>query len=297
MKPWVVFTLVSALLFALGNALQKQALAGRLPLQSVGAMAARPLRFVRAFAANRTWLLGTALTLVAVAAETQALGLGEASAVKPLSGIQSVFVLAIGVAVLGEQLTPREWLGMGIMLGGVWALALEPGDATPVARSTAASVALGIGIGGSVALAAALADRRRERPAREWSPALAAGAFFGLGDVLVKAGFESTHRQVGSVDLSRADTLGALLLAPEFQLGIAFAAGAFLLQQLAFSRGRVSLAAPVVGLGATALVVLLGVGFLGESLGAGRALGVGLSLLGTWLISGSGGPGPRLAAA
>jgi transporter family protein len=297
MNSWVVFTLVSALLFALGNALQKHALAGRLPLQSVAAMAARPLRFVRAFAASRTWLLGTALTLVAVAAETQALGLGEVSAVKPLSGIQSVFVLAIGVAVLGEQLTAREWLGMAVMLGGVWALALEPGDATPAARSTAASVGLGIGIGAAVALASAFADRGRERPAREWSPALAAGAFFGLGDVLVKAGTESTRRQIGSVDLSRADALGTLVLAPEFQLGIAFAAAAFLLQQLAFSRGRVSLAAPVVGMGATSLVVLLGVGFLGESLGAGRALGIGLSLLGTFLLAGSGGRPPGLASA
>jgi drug/metabolite transporter (DMT)-like permease len=88
-------------------------------------------------------------------------------------------------------------------------------------------------------------------------------------------------------DLSRANTLAALVATPGFQLGVGLAAAAFLLQQLAFSRGRVSVSAPVVGVGATLLVVLLGVTFLGESLGAGRSLGVGLTALGTLLLAGS----------
>jgi uncharacterized membrane protein len=58
----------------------------------------------------------------------------------------------------------------------------------------------------------------------------------------------------------------------------------------------VSLSAPVVGVGATACVVMLGVAFLGESLDAGRALGVSLSVLGAWLLAGSQEPRPRLAA-
>ena len=58
-----------------------------------------------------------------------------------------------------------------------------------------------------------------------------------------------------------------------------------------------SVSAPVVGVGATLLVVLLSVSFLGESLGAGRALGVVLTTLGALLVTGSQEPGPRLAAA
>jgi len=218
-KPWVAYALLGALLFAVGNALQKHALVGRVPAQSVRTMAARPLRFFLSFARSRTWLLGTAVTLAAVAAETQALGLGEASAVKPLSAIQSVFVLALGVAVLGERLLAREWLGVAVMLGGVWLLALEPGDSAAIPRSTGATLTLGIGVAGAVALAAALADRHPTRPAGEWSPALAAGAFFGLGDVMVKAGTESVRARMGDFDLSRADTLLALVAAPGLQLG------------------------------------------------------------------------------
>jgi len=285
-KPWVAYALLGAVFFAVGNALQKHALVGRVPAQSVRGMAARPLRFFLSFARSRIWLLGTAVTLAAVVAETQALGLGEASAVKPLSAIQSVFVLAIGVALLGERLLAREWLGVAVMLGGAWLLALEPGDSAPVTRSSGALVALGIGVAGAVALAAALADRHPTSPAGEWSPALAAGAFFGLGDVMVKAGTESVRVRMGGFDLARADTLLALVAAPGFQLGIGFTAAAFLLQQLAFSRGRVSVSSPVVGVGATLLVVLLGVSFLGESLGAGRSLGVGLTALGTLLLAG-----------
>jgi uncharacterized membrane protein len=297
LEPWVAFTLLGALLFALGNALQKFGLAGSLVSPRVQALAAQPLRLLRAFARSRAWLLGTALTLVAVAAETQALALGEASAVKPLSAIQSLFVIAIGITILGERLARREWLGVLIMLCGVWALALEPGDAHFVARSAGATVALGIGVAGSVALAAALSDRHPARPAGEWSPALAAGAFFGLGDVMMKVATESVHVRIGGFDLSRADTLAALVSTPGFHLGVGLTAAAFLLQQLAFSRGRVSLSAPVVGVGATAFVVVLGVAFLGESFGAGRSLGVGLTVLGTWLLARNEEANPRPATA
>jgi uncharacterized membrane protein len=103
--------------------------------------------------------------------------------------------------------------------------------------------------------------------------------------------------RLGSFDLSRADTLAALLGTPGLYLGVFATAAAFLLQQLAFARGRVSLSAPVVGAGATAFVVVLGVAFLGESLGAGRSLGVGLSVLGAWLLAGSREPGAETAAA
>jgi uncharacterized membrane protein len=231
-----------------------------------------------------------------VAAETQALALGEASAVKPFSAIQSLFVVAIGVGILGERLVRKEWLGIGLMLGGVGVLALEPGDANFVARGTGPTVALGIGVAGGVALALALGGRH---PASvgEWSPALAAGALFGLGDVMMKVATERVRVRLGSFDVSQGDTLAVLVGAPGFSLGIAATATAFLLQQLAFSRGRVSLSAPVVGVGATACVVVLGFTFLGESLGGGRLLGVGLCVLGTWLLAGSQEPGSRLAAA
>lgn len=295
LEPWAAFTLLGALLFAVANALQ-YGLAGRLPGQDLQVMA-RPLRLLRAFARSPAWLLGTALTLAAVAAETQGLALGEATAVKPFSAIQSLFVVAIGVGILGERLARKEWLGVGVMLCGVFALALEPGDAHFAARGTGATVALGLGVAGGVALALALAGRHPGRAAGEWSPALAAGALFGLGDVMIKMATEAVHAQLGSFDLSRADTLAALVGTPGFHLGIAAAAAAFLLQQLAFSRGRVSLSAPVVCVGATACVVVLGVAFLDESLGAGRAFGVGLSVLGSWLLAGSEEPGPRLAAA
>jgi len=296
-KPWVAFTLLGALLFAIGNALQKHGLTGRLPPLTARAAAAGPLRFFGAMARSPVWLLGTAITLVAVAAETQALGLGELSAVKPLSRIQSVFVLGIGGVILGERLLRVEWLGLAVMLAGVWLLALEPADAVVSAHATAANAALGIGVASAIALAVVLGDRHAAHGSGEWAPALAAGALFGLGDVMMKAGTEGVRARLGGFDLARGDAAAALVACPEFQLAIAFSAGAFLLQQLAFSRGRVSLVAPIVGVGATALVVVLGVAFLGESLGRGRALGIGLTLLGTLLVAGREARGPRLAAA
>ena len=71
-----------------------------------------------------------------MALETQALGDGDVSVVKPLSRVQGVFVLLIAVSFLHERLRPLEWVGAVVVaLGGVM-LAREPSDSLFFAPTT-----------------------------------------------------------------------------------------------------------------------------------------------------------------
>jgi multidrug transporter EmrE-like cation transporter len=106
-----------------------------------------------------------------------------------------------------------------------------------------------------------------------------------MGDVVMKVGTEVARERTGHFDLSRSGTIETLLGTPEFHLALVLGLAAFLVQQLAFSRGRLSLVAPVVTVGATAVAVLVGSVLLGESMDRARISGIGAVLLGTLLLA------------
>jgi len=293
-KPYVALALTAALLFAWGNALQKHGLASRLPPLPLRTVA-RPLWLLRALVRNPPWLLGLALTFVAVGLETQALAIGDVSVVKPLSRVQSVFVIAIGVGVLGERLARTAWLGVAGILAGGFLLALAPADEIPYAPSAAARLMAGLGVGSLVAIVLAVGRGRRDARGGEVRLAFASGLLFGLGDAMMKTGTEAVRTTLGGFDLASAPTLAALLATPGFHLSLAATAAAFVLQQVAFSRGRVSVSAPVIGVGGARVAGGGGAALLRESVTATRVMGVAMVAAGTLLLGGREERAPRLA--
>lgn len=294
MAPYVVVTVAAALLFACGNALQKHGISHRLAPLPIATLVRRPLTFAADLARNPLWMTGCAVTVVAFGLETQALGMGDLSVVKPLSRIQSVFVLAIGACLLGERLSRLEWLGIGVMVFGVAWLASEPPDAVSYVPATATSCAVALAIVAVVAVQLSFAGRGPGRSG-EISIAVASGTLFGLGDVMMKMGAEGVRVETGGFDLATGSTLAGLVATPEFHLSIGVTALAFGVQQLAFSRGRVSLIAPVIGGGATLLAAGLGFALLREPLEAGRLVAIGIVIAGTLLIAEGGESGSRTA--
>jgi drug/metabolite transporter (DMT)-like permease len=284
-EPWVALTLAAALLFAVGNALQKRGVHGRITSSSAWAFLGELPRVVAALLRSPSWMLGLAVTLAAVALETQALAFGDVTAVKPLSRIQALFVLAIGVGVLRERLRRSEWLGVGVMLVGAALLIAEPGEARAHAPGAPLSVAAGLGVAALVAGGLRIAERGRSRVLREHAPALAAGACFGLGDVLMKAATQVVRGRTGGFDVASTGTLASLASTVEFALSLCAMSLAFALQQLAFSRGRVSLVIPLIGVAGTLAVVLLGAALLREPVGPARAAGMATLLAGTLLVA------------
>jgi len=79
--------------------------------------AAQPLRSITAKAFVFLALSGLA-TGASWLCYYQALKLGPASQVAPIDKLSVVLVAIVGVAVLGEQLSLRNWLGVLLMTGG-----------------------------------------------------------------------------------------------------------------------------------------------------------------------------------
>jgi transporter family protein len=55
----------------------------------------------------------------------RALKLGPASQVAPIDKLSVVFVAILGVVALGEHLSLKQWLGVGLVSGGALVLALQ----------------------------------------------------------------------------------------------------------------------------------------------------------------------------
>jgi multidrug transporter EmrE-like cation transporter len=100
----------------------------------------------------------------------------------------------------------------------------------------------------------------------------------------MKAATDVVRAGTGGFSLTSADTLTSLAVAPELVLSIIATTLAFTIQQIAFSRGRVSLVVPLVGVAGTAVVVLLGATLLREQVSAARAASIVVMLAGTVLI-------------
>jgi len=284
-EPYVGLVLLGSLLFAVGNVMQKRGIPAWIGSHSVASLARRPGAMLRALVRSPIWLFGLALTAIALGVETQALGQGDVSVVKPLSRMQTVFAVGLAAVLMRERLAAREWLGVAIVVVGAVLLGLEPVDTNVHAPSTAASFATA---GGIVLVAALLVGLPEAGPAAlrgELGLGLAAGLLFGLGDVMVKAGTEIARGPAGLFDLTQASSAVALLETSQLHLGVFATLAAFLLQQAAFARGRVSVVVPAIGAGGMLVVVLLGVLLLHETLGGERIVAIVVVIAGTALLT------------
>lgn len=78
--------------------------------------------------APRTWLFLTLSGLATGASWVcyfRALKMGEASKVAPVDKLSVVLVALFAVIFLGERPVPREWAGIGLVVAGVFVLALK----------------------------------------------------------------------------------------------------------------------------------------------------------------------------
>ncbi len=140
-RPWLVWALLSAVFAAL------TAIFAKVGLRQIDSDFATLLR---------TYVIAAVLTLLVVAtgkwsnpatipANTglflvlsglatgaswlcyfRALRVADASLVAPIDKLSVVFVVLFAVAFLGERVSPRNWLGIALVAGGVLLLALKP---------------------------------------------------------------------------------------------------------------------------------------------------------------------------
>lgn len=284
MPDYVLLTLASSLVYATASALHKHGIATRLPAFALGDVFSRFGELLAAMLKNRVWLLGFAVIPLGFGLEIQAVSMGDISVVRPLSRIESAFSVLIGVTLLGERLAPREGVGVFTMIAGALVLALES-EPERAFVPDAASTALALGAAGALAVGLLVAQSLRpDRVAPEYGLAAGAGLGFALSDTMMKLATSVVKETTGSFRIASAQTVGVLFQSPEFWLFVAIAISAFLVLQIAYSHGRVSVIAPVAGIAGTLLTVLLGSALLREPLSVGRVMGVLVMVAGIALV-------------
>jgi drug/metabolite transporter (DMT)-like permease len=275
------FLLVSVVLQGAAMVLQKQRVAALSAGVGLGSVLRRPARFFAPLARDPLWLLGWVLTIAGALSGLQALSVVDLSLMQALGKLQLLVVVGAGVALLGERLDGSEWMALVVM--AVAAASLSQG----VERDTGAVVATRTSLAFTcVSLALViplwLASRKRSG-ASEVAHGLAAGAFFGCGDLLVKAATGQVREATG--DFHALASLAALAGTPELAVALPCYGVGIVVVQGAFSVGRVSLVGPVVALTGSLLPIVFGVTVLGESLSPARVCGMAGMLAATAMLS------------
>lgn len=287
----------SAALGAAGSVLQKQRVATRAPEVPLGTILRRSGSFFGPLFRDPGWLLGAVLGFAGAITGLQALAWLDLSVTKALGRLETVFVILLGVAILGERIRTTEVVGIALLLAGASLLTAYgvPASAGRTSRETHA--ALAAVVAGFVAVAGFLArSGTRIRP--ELALAAAAGALFGMADILTKGATQvvSASSATGGFSVASPSSMTALLTTFEFAPALVGYTIGIILVQAAFSVGRVSVIGPVTAIGSLLLPIAFGVLALGENASGPRLAGIAAILLGSLVLARSGGRAPESGA-
>lgn len=186
----VAVAIASAVLYDIGYILEKKGLGG------VEALGLHPVALVREAARSRRWAAGFVAMLGGLALQVLALTMAPVSVVQPILAGGLIALAAAGSRLLGERLTRRDAVALGLVLLAVLATALSAHGATELARRVPGGKFVALAV--PVALLAALAARvggarpaggggRRRTERGLVGLAVGAGLFYGLGAIAEKA--------------------------------------------------------------------------------------------------------------
>jgi uncharacterized membrane protein len=263
--------------------MQKHGVATRLPRLTWETLRRDWIGIVRALLGNWLWLAGILVGFTGAVMFAVALAIGELTIVQPLVNLNMLVAMAIGVFILGERLARGEWVGGLLMIIGAAVLGLSLGGVEAIVQ-TRTGVAAGVRGLSAVGIASVLLVMSLARliPSfrKELAYALAGGLSFGLGNMLLKT---------ASLSLSEAApgiVAGAMALILDWATWGVVAGNAvgFVLFQMAFSHGRVSVVNPLNTISSSLLPVAAGFAVYGERSDLLRVLGIVVVLAGTAVL-------------
>ena len=250
----VLAALAAAASFGAGSALQHQ------QAHQASTASVPPHRALARLARRRRWLAGIALAAAAYGWQATALTFGPLALVAPIAATDLVFALALAAWWSRQRMHKRDWLGCGLVVGGVGCfLAASPPSPGRSAASAAGWLAAFAAVTVIAGLAAGAAVAARGT-VRAGLLAAAGGAVFGL-TAAVTLSFTRLLRVVGLVP-----ALGSW----EPWTLIALGATGLLLSVAAYQAGSLAASLPVIDTVEPIASVLIGTMVFGEHL-AGSA--------------------------
>lgn len=276
---------ISSLLQAVGQAVQKQAVAAAVPegrLPGVGTSARSAMSALR----DKRWMLGMALGIAGAVVGIEAVASGDVVVVVPLFGLTIAFSLVIGAVWLNERLSAAEWLGLVWLLAGAAVLATSDGARSARAPGLEESAALWLATSCAAGMVLLLSSRSRRPVGLEVGFALSAGAMLALGNVLLKVALEQTRASHGAVSVADASSLWVMAGNPVTALFLLAQGAGVALLQAAYAAGRLSFLAPFRSVTTIGLTALFAGTLLREELGTVRLLAIAAISLGmAWIVA------------
>ncbi len=183
----IVLALISALLFALGSALQQTA---GVAAPSEGASTALLLRMAR----RPMWLAGIASDGLGFVTQAAALGVGRLAVVQPLLVTSVVFALPLGARLSGLRVHRSDVAAAGLVVVALVAFLVIARPSGGRSEAPLGDWLIALAICAAVCAPLALLARRAPPPRRAALLAAAAGILFALSAALTKAVVDELHR-------------------------------------------------------------------------------------------------------
>lgn len=261
-----ILTLVSGLLSGIGHSIQRHGL-DKLPELTPRAFYKRNIRLLLAIFTTPIWILGAILSVSGALLRWQAFSMGDVSFLKPLTNINILIVIIVGVLFLGEIIRRFEWLGISSLLIGVFVLSLfaqerflDTYNVFWYAISTLVCFVL-------VILFAFIGSQlQRTGKEKELMFAISSGILYGIATIYLKAMTIEVIQVLGYFSVLDLLSILVLVTRPSFWLYLIGSIVAYFLLQCAYSRRRVSVAFPVNNSLSTLVPIIIAALVFGDSL-------------------------------
>ena len=261
-----ILTLVSGILSGIGHSIQRYSL-DKLPELTPRAFYKHNIRLLLAIFTTPIWLLGAILSVSGAFMRWQAFSMGDVSFLKPLTNINILIVIIVGVLFLGEIIRRFEWIGISSLLIGVFVLSffaqerfLDTYNLFWYILSTLVCFAL-------VILFTLIGSQlQRTAQEKELMFAISSGILYGIATIYLKAMTIEVIQVLGYFSVLDPLSIIILVTRPSFWLYLTSSIVAYFLLQCAYSHRRVSIAFPVNNSLSTLVPIIIAALVFGDSL-------------------------------
>ncbi|MEM2108891.1 MAG: EamA family transporter [Candidatus Odinarchaeota archaeon] len=257
MWEYIYLAVLSAILFGLGNVLQKKGLT-QLTVLTVKGFFKNFISVVVNLLKNLYWLAGMITGVIAWFIYVEALSLGDLIVVKPIINLNLVVIIVLSLVFLKEKLRKHETFFISLIILGVILLSYD----SRVTGVTVINEAFLIGLVVLLSLAIVVLNLFKFTGTRgEYAISLSAGLAYGIAEVFTKwlsiQGFSSTPFP---------DKILYFFMSPIFWSLALFTVFGFILKQTALSQGRACISIPLINALSIIIPVIISIIIFGEEI-------------------------------
>lgn len=261
-----LLTLLSGILSGIGHSIQRYGL-DFLPELTPRTFFQRHIHLIITLLTTPLWLLGGILSVSGAVLRWQAFSMGDVTLLKPLTNINILIVVIVGVIFLHEKIGRAEWIGISGLLAGVILLSIFTQeriiDTYNLPLYLLSTIICIILVSAFVFIGSKLDQSSREK---ELLFAISSGILYGIATIFLKAMTIEVIQILGYFNVFDPLALLTLITRISFWMYVISSIIAYFLLQCAYSHRRVSVAFPVNNSLSTLVPIIIAVFVFGDTL-------------------------------